>query len=244
MGTTGAILTIGDELLAGDVANTNATWLAARLTERGVAVQQIRVVPDQRALIEHAILELGREQTFVVTTGGLGSTPDDITLEAVSGALDRQLEPNSEARDVVRSAVAEIHEEYPEFDYDINIGSRYPEGARILPNEEGISPGCVCGNIYVLPGIPAEMHAVFDTVADEFDGDIVSRTLYTDTPESHLNTILTEVSERFDVRVGCYPNEEQKRIRLVSADEAVLEAATEWLSSQPEIGSRTESTDH
>ncbi|MFW5956373.1 MAG: competence/damage-inducible protein A [Halorhabdus sp.] len=244
MGTTGAILTIGDELLAGDVENTNATWLAARLTERGVEVREVRVVPDERKGIEQAVTELGSEQTFVVTTGGLGSTPDDITIDAVAAALNRSLEPNPEARRLVKSAVAEIREEYPEFEYDLDAGSRYPEDARILPNEAGISPGCVCGNVYVLPGIPDEMRAVFGMVADEFDGDIASRTLYTETPESHLNEILTEAGERYDVRVGCYPNEEHKRIRLVNANEESLEAATEWLAAQPEISSRGDGPEH
>lgn len=237
MTTTAALVTVGDELLAGDVENTNASWLAARLTERGVEVREVRVVPDEGPAIERAVSELGSEHTFVLTTGGLGSTPDDITVEAVAAALDRSLEPNAEARRDVESAVAAIREEYPDFDHDVGAASQYPVGARIVPNDEGISPGCVCGNVYVLPGIPDEMQAVFERVADEFDGDVASRTLYTETPESHLNTVLTEVGERFDVRVGCYPVDERKRIRLVSEDETALSAAAEWLAGQPEFQS-------
>jgi nicotinamide-nucleotide amidase len=235
MRTTAALLTVGDELLAGEVENTNASWLAARLTERGVAVREVRVVPDERAAIETAISELGGAHTHLLTTGGLGSTPDDVTLDAVAGALGRPLEPNAEARRLVEAAVAEIQEEYPEFEYDVEAGSRYPEGARILPNEVGISPGCVCGNVYVLPGIPAEMEAVFEVVADEFDGDAASRTLFTEIPESHLTVTLDAVGDRFDVRVGCYPDSETKRIRLVSEDESALDDAAAWLVRHPGI---------
>jgi len=237
MTTTAALVTIGDELLAGDVQNTNASWLAARLTERGVEVQEIRVVPDDRPAIERTVSELGGEHTIVVTTGGLGSTPDDITVEAVATALDCSLEPNPEARRDIESAVAAIRADHPEFEHDTDAASQYPVGARIVPNNEGISPGCVVGNVYVLPGIPDEMKTVFERVADEFDGDVASRTLYTETPESHLNTVLTDVGERFDVRVGCYPVDERKRVRLVSEDETLLDEAAEWLASQPEFES-------
>mgnify|MGYP006277127167 CR=1 FL=1 len=237
MPTTAALVTIGDELLAGEVTNTNASWLAARLTERGVAVREVRVVPDERPAIEAAVSELGAAHTHLLTTGGLGSTLDDVTLEAVAGALGRPLEPNDEARRLVDAAVAEIREEYPTFEYDAAAGSRYPEGARILPNDAGISPGCVCGNVYVLPGIPAEMEAVFETVAEEFDGDVGSRTLYTEIPESHLNVTLDAAGERFAVRVGCYPDGETKRIRLVSEDVAALDAAAAWLARHPGIRS-------
>lgn len=135
----------------------------------------------------------------MTTTGGLGSTPDDITIEAVADALGLPIEPNSEAREHVEAAVAEIRDEYSDFQHDIETASRYPASAEIIPNDVGISPGCICGNVYVLPGIPAEMKAVFGNVEEDLEGSTTSRTLYTETPESHLNTVLSEASERFDV---------------------------------------------
>lgn len=235
MATTAGIVTIGDELLAGDVENTNATWLARRLTDRGVRVRQIRVVPDEVEEIATAVAALGQAYTFVVTTGGLGSTPDDVTADAVARALERPLEPHSEARTQVEAAVAEIREEHPGFDHDVEAGSRYPAGAQILPNEEGIVPGCVYGNVYVLPGIPEEMRAVFGVVEDEFGGDTRSRSIRSQTPESHLNPLLNDVRERFDVRVGCYPMENQRRIRLVTENETALADAYDWLLQRPEV---------
>ena len=144
MVTTAAVITIGDELLAGDVENTNATWLASRLMDLGVRVREIRVVPDEAEKIAAAVSELGQQCTFVVTTGGLGSTPDDVTVGAVASALNRGLKPNPEAREQIEAAVAEIQADHPEFQHDIDAACRFPAGARIVPNEAGISPGCVC----------------------------------------------------------------------------------------------------
>ena len=235
MVTTAGIVTVGDELLAGDVENTNATWLASRLTDRGVRVRQVRVVPDEVDEIAAAVAELGRECTFVVTTGGLGSTPDDVTVDAVAAALDRPLVPHPEARADVEAAVEEIQGEHPEFQHDVDAACRFPADAQIIPNDVGISPGCVCGNVYVLPGIPDEMRAVFGVVGDEFGGDTRSRSAYSQTPESHLNSLLNDVRERFDVRVGCYPMEDRRRIRLVSENETALADAYDWLLQQPEV---------
>jgi nicotinamide-nucleotide amidase len=238
MSTTAGILTVGDELLAGHIENTNGSWIASRLTERGIDVREIRIVADETTDIETAVRDLGGKYTFVITTGGLGSTPDDVTIEGVAAALSRSLVTDDQARTLVESAVADIRADYPEFDHDIEAASQYPVDATILPNEVGISPGCICANVYVLPGIPEEMEAMFEDIVEEFSGAVQSRTLYSRSPESHLNEVLETVRDRFGVQVGCYPMGEQKRIRLVSEDASVVEDAAQWLATQSEIDSR------
>lgn len=240
MSTTAGILTVGDELLAGHIENTNGSWLASRLTERGIDVREIRIVADETNDIESAVSDLGAKYTYLITTGGLGSTPDDVTIEGVAAALGRSLVEDERARALVESAVADIQDDYPEFQHDIEAASQYPDNAEILPNEVGISPGCICGNVYVLPGIPEEMEAMFEEVVAEFSGAARSRTLYSTIPESHLNEVLETVRDRFGVKVGCYPDGEQKRIRLVSEDEAVVESGAQWLAGQSEIDSEPE----
>jgi nicotinamide-nucleotide amidase len=235
MSKTGAIITIGDELLAGDVENTNALWLATQLTNRGVSVYEIRVVPDDINRIAKAVRELSQECTFVITTGGLGSTPDDITTSAIAEALSVPVEPHPEARCDIQTSVDDIRQEHPEFNHDIDRACRYPTNATIVPNEEGISPGCICENVYVLPGIPTEMKAVFEHIRDEFSGPIQSESLYADTPESHLAPILETVRNKFDVRVGCYPTDDHKRIQLVSVDTEALFKAREWIHSHSAV---------
>lgn len=234
MSTVG-ILTVGDELLAGDVENTNATWLADRLTARGVDVGEIRVVPDDTERIAAAVAELAARFASVVVTGGLGSTPDDLTLMAVARALDRPLETNEEARELVAETVREIEAEYPDFEFDLDAAARFPSGGRPISNDEGIAPGCVIEGVYVIPGVPAEMKAVFERVVDEFAGEVRSRTVYSDVPESNLNPLLTELRDRFEVRVGCYPEDDRRRLKVSSSDLDRLERAYEWVRDRPEI---------
>ena len=79
------------------------------------------------------------------------------------------------------------------------------------------------------------MMAVFGGIEDDFSGESRSRTVYSQTPESHLNSLLRDVRERFDVRVGCYPMEDRRRIQLVSENENALVDAYDWLVKQPEV---------
>ncbi len=233
--TSAGILTVGDELLAGEVENSNATWLADRLTDSGVAVTEIRVVPDEQATIETAVAEFSDRFDHVAVTGGLGSTPDDVTLEAVATALERPLEENTVARADVAETVREIEAEYLEFEFDRERAARFPAGGRPIPNDEGIMPGCAVENVVVLPGIPSEMKAVFERVEGEFSGDVTSRTVVAYAPESNLNPLLVELRERFGVRVGCYPEGERKRIKVSAPGRDRVAWAYEWLRTRPEV---------
>ena len=86
-----ALLTVGDELLAGDTENTNATWLARQLSERGVTVTRVLVVPDDRDVIVDYVRDWAGAFDALVVTGGLGGTHDDVTMDAVAEAFDREL---------------------------------------------------------------------------------------------------------------------------------------------------------
>jgi molybdenum cofactor synthesis domain-containing protein len=229
-----ALLTVGDELLAGDTQNTNATWLADRLTERGATVARVLVVPDDRALIARKVAEYAEGFDAVVVTGGLGGTPDDRTMDAVADAFDRSLAVDERAREDIERTVEAVREEYPDIELDVDAEASIPTGSQPLLNEPGLAPGCVVGNVYVLPGIPAEMEAMFESVAAAFGGEVRSRVFYTNTPEADLIADLTATEERFDVAVGCYPDREARhnRIKLVGEDSAVLDRAAEWLRAR------------
>ena len=231
-----ALLTIGDELLAGDTANTNATWLARHLTERGATVARILVVPDDIDLIAHTVAEYAESFNAVITTGGLGGTPDDVTMAAVARAFDQSLVVNDRALADVEDTVETIRGEYPDIDIDAAAEASIPEGSRPLLNTAGLAPGCVLDNVYVLPGIPQEMQSMFEQIAEEFAGEVRSRVLYTATPEGDLVADLTTADERFDVAVGCYPDREVRhnRIKLVGEDEDELDAAAAWFTARIE----------
>jgi len=91
---------------------TRRGW-GPQITECGVEIREMRVVPDELAAIEAAVSELGRAHTYVLTTGGLESTPDDITVEAVATALGRSLVPNKKVRRLVEAAIGEIRKDHP-----------------------------------------------------------------------------------------------------------------------------------
>jgi molybdenum cofactor synthesis domain-containing protein len=233
-----ALVTVGDELLSGDTENTNATWLARQLTGRGATVTRVIVLPDDEELIARYVRRWSEAFDAVVTTGGLGGTHDDVTMEAVAAAFDRELAVDGTAREDVNERMATLREQRPELferynlRVDADAQASIPEGARPLLNPDGLSPGCVCENVYVFPGIPDEMHAMFELVADEFGGDAVSETIYVHTPEGAMAQDLSAVRDRFDVAVGSYPSKGGdgfNRVKFVGTDPDAVAAAIAWV---------------
>jgi molybdenum cofactor synthesis domain-containing protein len=237
-----ALVTVGDELLAGDTVNTNANWLATQVTERGGTVVRILTIPDDRALIAETVREWAADFDAVVVTGGLGGTPDDVTMDAVADAFGVELVVDEAIRDRLYERGRDFAAENPEFvethdiDFEEVAAAAVPAGARPLSTEVSWATGCVAENVYVLPGVPREMKAMFDLVAAEFAGDVVSETLYTPTPEGAMGAVLAGVRERFDVTVGSYPNAsaEPNRLKVTGTDPEAVAAATEWLREQVE----------
>ena len=229
------MITVGDELLSGDTVNTNANWLAGELSDRGVVVPRILSVADDRATIAEHAREYAATFDAVIVTGGIGSTPDDVTMEAVADAFDREMAPTDLTLESVERRLEAIRERIPdrEFDVDVAAEAAVPNGSRPLMTEAGLAPGCVIEGVYVMPGIPDELRAMFATVADEFAGDRRSRFLYTVEPESNIVPALEDAMERFDVAVGCYPDREadHNRLKLTATDDDALDAAAAWLLS-------------
>jgi len=226
-----ALVTVGDELLAGDTVNTNATWLADQLAERGVSVQRVLVVPDDRETIADRVRAYADAFDAVIVTGGIGGTPDDVTLEAVADAFGCGMAVSDLALADVERRLAELEGTVPDLDVDAEAEASVPEGSQPLLNSEGLAPGAVVENVYVLPGIPGEMKAMFRDVADTFEGNQVSRTLYTVEPEANIVPALSETRDRFGVHVGCYPDREARhnRLKLTASDEGRVDKAAVWL---------------
>jgi len=218
-----ALVTVGDELLSGDTVNTNAAWLGTELDERGVIVERATVVPDRVADIARVVNEYRAEFDAVVVTGGLGPTHDDVTMEGVAAAFGREVEENEEA-------LTWLHEHGGYAAGDLAEGTAdLPVGARPLHNEVGVAPGCVIDSVYVLPGVPQEMKAMFEQVADEFEGiRTYVEVVEADEPESTLVDRLLDVQERFDVKVGSYPGD-HVRVKIQSQDAETARDAAAWL---------------
>ncbi|MDW8033910.1 MAG: nicotinamide mononucleotide deamidase-related protein [Nitrososphaerota archaeon] len=164
------IISVGNELLIGKVINTNASWLADKLTKLGVAVRRINVIGDSLDEISSCVREvLSRKPSFIITTGGLGPTYDDMTLEGLSIALGRKLVINPEALEMVRRKYEKMGESLTEARIKM---AKMPEGAEPLHNPVGTAPAAKITHgytiIYALPGVPREMEAIFnETVSKE-----------------------------------------------------------------------------
>ncbi|NLV06663.1 competence/damage-inducible protein A [Haloarcula rubripromontorii] len=221
-----AVVTVGDELLSGETVNTNAAWLGQQLAERGVTVGRTTVVPDEISDIARVVNEYHAEFDAVIVTGGLGPTHDDKTIEAVAAAFGRDVVESEDAL-----AWLEEHGGYTRDDLTDGTGE-VPEGSRVLPNHEGVAPGCVVESCYVLPGVPAEMKRMFEEVADEFTGEQrYVRTVDADEPESALLDRLAEVQEQFPVKVGSYPGD-HVTVRFEGTEETLVEEAAAWFSER------------
>ena len=232
-----ALCSIGDELLTGDTVNTNAAWLAERITDRGGDVRRILTLPDDRDLIARYVREWNDRFDAVVVTGGLGGTPDDVTMEAVADALDRDLVVDEGERRRLAARARRLERDRPdlveEWDFRMRLdaGASIPEGSRPLSTDAGWAPGCVVENVYVLPGFPDEMKPMFELVVEEFDGDVVSDDVLTPTPEGALYDALEGARERFDVTVGSYPTKGDRpgRVTVTGTDPDEVAEAIEWL---------------
>lgn len=171
MKKTMEIICIGNELLIGKTLNTNARWLAKRATEFGIPVKRISVVADDTKEIATATREaLARKSRFIITTGGLGPTFDDKTLEGIAEALNRRLEINEKALKSIKDKYSLYVEEGKIERLELTPArvkmAKLPQGAEPLPNSVGTAPGVRIGTngtiLLVLPGVPAEMEAIFE----------------------------------------------------------------------------------
>jgi molybdenum cofactor synthesis domain-containing protein len=225
---TASIVTIGNELVSGDTVNTNGSWLAARLEALGVDVLLIASLPDEEERVAALVRAQAAEAIVVLVTGGLGGTPDDITREAIAAAFGVPQEEQSKVAERLRARFR------GDPDY-VTRWAQLPAGSRALENPLGGAPGFVIGNVYVLPGLPSEMEAMFETVAAELGGGspIGSWRRTYRTTESRIVSILEAGGERYPaVKVGSYPSFGADgsfvEVVLKSSDLAALAAAQAW----------------
>src|SRR2546421_10299081 len=233
-----AIITIGNELVSGDVDNTNASWLAQRLEALGVAVRLVAAIPDDLEGIASFVREQRARVDVVLVTGGLGGTPDDVTREAIAASFDVGQEEVPELAATLRGR----------FPRDPEYAARWaalPTGSRPIENPLGGAPGFALENVYGLPGLPAEMEAMFLELEDELRAErpIGSWRRRYPTGESRIVAVLVEAGERVpDVLVGSYPTfsggSSEVEIVVKSSDADELRAAVSWIEGALEAATR------
>jgi nicotinamide-nucleotide amidase len=159
-----SIVSIGDELLIGQVVNTNASWLGQTLTAAGCSVRSVVAVGDDHDAIATALRRAAKESAIVITSGGLGPTEDDLTRGTICRLLGCDLVYDNDQ-------LARIEKRFTERGYEVNERSRrqalVPSACRVIPNEFGSAPGLSFeldgSTIYVLPGVPSEMKGIVTT---------------------------------------------------------------------------------
>jgi molybdenum cofactor synthesis domain-containing protein len=229
---TASILTIGNELVSGDVPNTNGSWLAKQLAPLGVSVRMLAALPDEIEQIAEYVRGEAPRVDFLFVTGGLGGTPDDLTREAIAHAFGVEQVEQADLAAHLRERFAR----------NPDYAARWallPAGSRPLSNPLGGAPGFAIENVYVMPGLPTEMEAMFDAMSEEFRrGSPIGawRRVYR-TRESEIAPAMIEAGERWPgVLIGSYPSfdADGPRVELVvkSSDADELREASEWLDAE------------
>jgi molybdenum cofactor synthesis domain-containing protein len=225
---TAAILVIGDEILSGRTKDKNIGYIAEYLTNIGVDLREVRVVPDVEEEIVAAVNALRSRYTHVFTTGGIGPTHDDITADSIAKAFGVPI-------DVDERAVRLLLERIPKA--DLNEArlrmARIPQGAELIENSVSKAPGFSLGNVHVMAGVPTIMQAMLDAVTPRLKTGkkMLSRTLPARAKEGDVAAPLREMQNRFpDVSMGSYPTFEEgvgptTTLVLRSRDEARLDEA-------------------
>lgn len=235
MPLTVAILSVGDELTAGDLHDANAPWIAARARERGHAVAGFRTVPDDVASVARAVTAARDESDLLVVTGGLGPTIDDLTRDGIASALGLELVERAEIVADLRGVRG---------GRDMSAASRrqaeIPDGAEVLDNARGTAPGFLVTarradgaefRVAAVPGVPSEMRAMVAPLFDRPWAQSCEPAVYTRrflvcaVPESDIGDRLLDVMDRdADVRVGITTRFAAHTIAVRGADPARVEA--------------------
>ena len=201
---TAALLVIGDEILSGRTQDKNVAQVAAWLNVQGIRLVEVRVVPDVEDAIVEAVNTLRARNDYLFTTGGIGPTHDDITVDAIAAALGVGVEVHSDARATLERYYADKG--------GVSAArlrmARVPMGADLIPNRMSGAPGITIGNIFIMAGVPAITAGMLDALTGTLEGGapVVSVTVGAWVPESEVAELLRATERAHDgCVIGSYP---------------------------------------
>ena len=233
---TAGLLVIGNEILSGKVRDTNSAFLAVELRKLGVDLERILTIPDSVDLIADETRAMSAAYDFVFTSGGIGPTHDDMTMESIAKAFDREV--------VLNQSMFDRMERYSE--KPVNDAMRkmamIPAGAEVLDVGGLWFPIVVVENVHIFPGIPELFEKKFHEIRERFSGvPFQLRKIFVRENESDIAETLNALLEEFPLlMLGSYPriNEEDYRVMLTleSKDGDYLERATETLAKRLPAG--------
>jgi FAD synthetase len=214
---------IGNEILSGKVVDTNSPYLAKQLRELGVDLERILTIADDIDIIADEVRAMHKAYDAVFTSGGIGPTHDDVTMEGVARAFDRELVLDQGLSDAIRKATGD------KFNPSLEKMAWLPVGARVETAGELWFPLVTVENVYVLPGIPDLFKRKFESIRHHFGGvPIRLRRVFVKSFESDIADVLNELLVEFpQLMVGSYPrmNEVDYRVMITieSRDNEYLE---------------------
>ena len=202
---TAALVVIGDEILSGRTQDKNVAQLATWLNDHGIRLAEVRVVPDDIERIGEAVNALRVKHDYLFTTGGIGPTHDDITVDAVAAAFGVPVVIHPEARRILE----DYYRGRPGGLTDARMRmARTPEGAELLRNPYSGAPGIKIGNVYILAGVPNIAASMLEALTGTLEGGrpVVSVTVGARAPESDVADLLRETEAAHPgVSIGSYP---------------------------------------
>ena len=230
---TAALVVIGDEILSGRTQDRNIAQIASWLNVQGIRLAEVRVVPDVEARIVEAVNALRHANDYLFTTGGIGPTHDDITVDSIAAALGVPAVVHPEARATLEKYYAErggLTEARLRM-------ARVPDGAELIVNRVSGAPGIRIGNIFIMAGVPHITAGMLDSLTGQLEGGrpLVSVTLGGWVPESEVADILREAERATEgVSIGSYPFFREGRVGsnfvVRSEDQALAEACAAALA--------------
>ncbi len=227
---TAALLVIGDEILSGRTKDKNIGHVAEYLTNIGIDLKEVRVVPDEEPEIVAALNALRARYNYVFTTGGIGPTHDDITADAIAKAFGVSIDYDPRVVETLRARLAQTGGVMNEARMRM---ARLPAGAELVLNKISAAPGFRIGNVIVMAGIPQVMQAMLEYVTPQLKtgAKMLSETVRADCREGDIGTELGAVAAAHPgVAIGSYPFMDEKRaanahVVLRSRDPQKLAAA-------------------
>jgi molybdenum cofactor synthesis domain-containing protein len=196
-----ALVVVGNEILSGKVQDSNAFFAARELRKIGVALARIATIPDELALIAGEVAYCSRNFDFVITSGGVGPTHDDLTMEGVARAFNRRLVTNPALERLIRE-----HSRERPLDAILKM-AEVPEGAVLNEGGDVRFPTVQIENVYVLPGIPQLFEAKLRALSSRFATDpFFMRAIYLTAGEGTIAEHLNDCMRNFpDLMLGSYP---------------------------------------
>ncbi|MFN7158211.1 competence/damage-inducible protein A [Erythrobacter cryptus] len=236
---TAGLIVIGDEILSGRTQDKNIAQVASWLQVQGIRLAEVRVVPDEEARIIAAVNDLRAAYDYLFTTGGIGPTHDDITVDAVAAALGVPVVIHPEARALL--------ERYYATRGGLNEGrlrmARVPEGSELIPNRMSGAPGIRRGNIFLMAGVPHITAGMLDALTGQLEGGapLLSETIGCWVAESEVAELLRQTEAAHEAcQIGSYPFFREGRVGanfvVRSVDAAALKACCESLMAGLEAG--------